>query len=184
MASCHTFFILDDHLCRYYISTPCTWNNTWKGNHHENLKYNLARTVEGCTNPNCKAKKHLTHTTSNCYWPGGGKEGQFPPNFSQRARENATTSNTVTNSTPTSNPANPTPQGQTDHFVLLVQTFATSGQSGVLIDVPSNYPHYAFISKGFQNFGKGKVPTFLDSGASDTMFILKESFVEYKPIDS
>ena len=51
-----------------------------------------ARTTEGCTNPDCKAKKHLTHTMSNCYWPGGEKEGQFPPNFGQRARENATTS--------------------------------------------------------------------------------------------
>ena len=43
-----------------------------------------ARTTEGCLNPNCKAKKQSTHTTANCYWPGGGKEGQFPPNFSQR----------------------------------------------------------------------------------------------------
>lgn len=40
-----------------------------------------ARTNEGCTNPNCKAKKCSTHTTTNCYWPGGGKEEQFPPNF-------------------------------------------------------------------------------------------------------
>ncbi len=42
------------------------------------------RTVDECTNPNCKAKKKSTHSTSNCYWPGGGKEGQFPPNFGQR----------------------------------------------------------------------------------------------------
>jgi hypothetical protein len=39
---------------------------------------------EGCTNPNCKARKRSTHTTANCYWPGGGKEGQFPPNFGQK----------------------------------------------------------------------------------------------------
>jgi hypothetical protein len=48
-----------------------------------------ARTTEGRTNPGCKAKKRATHTTNNCYWPGGGKEGQFPPNFSQRTRANA-----------------------------------------------------------------------------------------------
>ena len=42
-----------------------------------------ARTNELCTNPNCKAKKRLTHTLANCYWPGGGKEGQFPPGFGQ-----------------------------------------------------------------------------------------------------
>jgi hypothetical protein len=33
---------------------------------------------EWCANPYCKAKKRSTHTTINCYWPGGGKEGQFP----------------------------------------------------------------------------------------------------------
>ena len=42
-----------------------------------------ARTSEGCTNPNCKAKKRSTHNTENCYWLGGGKEGQFLPGFGQ-----------------------------------------------------------------------------------------------------
>jgi hypothetical protein len=37
----------------------------------------------------------------------------------------------------------------------------------------------AFISKGFQSFGKDMVPTFMDSGASDTMFVSRDSFVEY-----
>ena len=43
-----------------------------------------AQTTGACINPNCKAKKQSTHTIANCYWPGGGKEGQFPPNFGQR----------------------------------------------------------------------------------------------------
>lgn len=47
--------------------------------------------------------------------------------------------------------------------------------------VPSDDP-IALISQGFQAFEKGKIPTFMDSGASDTMFVLKEAFVEYKPI--
>ncbi|KAF8192852.1 hypothetical protein K438DRAFT_1969969 [Mycena galopus ATCC 62051] len=34
-----------------------------------------------CTNPSCKAKNKSSHTFENCYWPGGGKEGQFPANF-------------------------------------------------------------------------------------------------------
>ena len=42
-----------------------------------------AQTSEGCTNPNCKAKKRSTHNTANCYWLGGGKEGQFLPGFGQ-----------------------------------------------------------------------------------------------------
>src|ERR1700678_1468923 len=49
----------------------------------------VARTIgKGCTNPHCKAKKQSTHTTANCYWPGGGKEGQFAANFGQRNRAN------------------------------------------------------------------------------------------------
>jgi len=38
----------------------------------------------------------------------------------------------------------------------------------------------ACVSKGFQSFGGGKTPTFMDSGASDTMFISKDAFIEYK----
>lgn len=154
-----------------------------------------ARTSEGCTNPNCKAKKRSTHTTANCYWPGGGKEGQFPPNFGQRSKANAATS-APTASTTTSTPA------QTDHFVLSARTMDTPGQSGVLVDGLIDSPELidglidapalideviddlpmALISQGFQTLGKGEVSTFMDSGASDTMFISKNAFSEYKSI--
>ena len=128
-----------------------------------------ARTNNGCTNPQCKAKKKTSHTTDDCYWPGGGKEGQFPPNFGQRAKANATTS---------------TPD-KVEHFALSVQIPKTPGNSGILIDVgndPDTHPHSAYISKGFQKFDDGKVPTFMDSAASDTMFVSKDVFTDYKPI--
>jgi hypothetical protein len=51
-----------------------------------------AHTNEGCKNPNCKAKNPSTHTTENCYWPEGGKEGQFTANFGQRSKANIATS--------------------------------------------------------------------------------------------
>ena len=44
-----------------------------------------AQTTEGCTNLNFEAKKCSTHMAANCYWLGGGKEGQFPPKFGQRS---------------------------------------------------------------------------------------------------
>src|SRR6202522_4065472 len=134
------------------------------------------RTNEGCMNPNCKAKKRSTHTTANCYWPGGGKEGQFPPGFGQRAKANATMSSTPTTV------AIPNTR-QTNNFVLSVRVPDTPGQSGVLIDAPMNYPPMGLISKGFQKFGKD-IPTFMDSGASDTMFVSREMFDEYTPIES
>ena len=132
-----------------------------------------ARTTGGCTNPNCKAKKRSTHTTPDCYWPGGGKEGQFPPNFG-RNRANVTT-NTAT-------PTNTTTPSQTEHHVLSVQIPNTPGQSGILIDDPIDLPSMALISKGFENFQKGKIPTFMDSGASDTMFVSRDLFTEYKSV--
>lgn len=47
----------------------------------------VAKMVDACTNPNCKAKKRSTHSTANCYWPGGGKEGQFPPISDKRPEQ-------------------------------------------------------------------------------------------------
>lgn len=142
-----------------------------------------ARTTEGCKNPNCKARKKSSHSTDNCYWPGGGKEGQFPLNFGQRSKANATT---TSDSTPTTTSA-PVPaiSDHTDHFVLSAQVPATPGQSGILLDDdPINPSTIALISKGFQSFGNGKIPTFLDSGASDTMFVSKEVFTDYQPLSS
>jgi len=40
-----------------------------------------------CTNPNCRRVGHLI---DNCYWPGGGKEGQFPAHFGNRHTPTAT----------------------------------------------------------------------------------------------
>ena len=128
---------------------------------------------EGCKNPKCKARKRTTHRTEDCYWPGGGKEGQFPPNFGQRSKANAATSNTTT--------------GQNETFVLSVQVPKTPGYSGIFIhddsELPVDRTPMALISQGFQSFGTTDTPTFMDSGASDTMFISKDSFSEYKPID-
>ena len=70
------------------------------------------QTNEACVNPNCKAKKRSTHTITNCYWPGGGKEGQFLPNFG-RNRANAATSGSL--------------PSQPEHFVLLAQIPNTPG---------------------------------------------------------
>ena len=75
-------------------------------------------TNDGCKNINCKAKDRSKHTTENCYWPGGGKEGQFPENFGQRSKANITTTS---------------PQ-QTEHFVLSARVTGIFGRSGILFD--------------------------------------------------
>ena len=140
----------------------------------------VAWTSEGCTNLNFIAKKQSTHNTANCYWLGGGKEGQFPQGFGQRTKANATTTPTTT-STPTVAAISTTRQAE--NFVLLVHVLDIPRQSGVVIDTLINYPPMALISKGFWNFGK-EIPTFMDSGVSDTMFVSREMFVEYTLIAS
>ncbi len=136
----------------------------------------VVRTNESCANPNCKAKKRSTHTTANCYWPGGGKEGQFPPNFGQRAKANAATFTA----------------GKSDesgHFVLSAQAPLQDGQTttGVILETDDELvmsveiSSTAFVSNGFKSYGPGRIPTFMDSGASDTMFVCRDDFVEYTP---
>ena len=79
----------------------------------------VAKVGDSCTNPNCKAKKRSSHTTANCYWPGGGKEGQFPPNFGQRAKANL-----VKMTTPDSE----------EHFVLSARVDINLGTSGICLE--------------------------------------------------
>jgi hypothetical protein len=95
-----------------------------------------AKANDSCTNLNCKAKKRCTHTISKCYWPGGGKEGQFPLNFGQRNRANTATSGSSTS--------------QPDHFVLLVQVSKFFGQSGIVINNPSDHLPWHLSVKGFK----------------------------------
>src|SRR5260221_13665131 len=126
----------------------------------------VARTIDACTNLNCKAKKRSTHTTANCYWPGGGKEDQFPLNFEQRVRANVASSN----------------HHVTEHFILSARVTDTLGNFGVVVDEDGleEIPLVALISNSFWIFGKGKIPTFLDSGASDMALpYLSTSFISY-----
>jgi len=165
-----------------------------------------ARTIDACTNPNCKAKKRSTHTTANCYWPGGGKKGQFPPNFGQRAQVNI---------------AGYTPLESTEHFVLSARVLTQNNgvvpaiftqdddvmpailigdegdpdnaptvliedgddlvpntavgqvfsemENGAIVSITASPK--AFMSKVLTSFGSRGIPTFLDSGASNTMFV-------------
>jgi transposase InsO family protein len=155
------------------------------------------RTNGGCKNPNCKAKKRATHTTEDCYWPGGGKEGQFPPGFGQRSKANAAnTTNSTPNTTDNTNSTDKSTNPTCEHFALSASIRNTPGQSGVLFDddddpiiVPPNgdnpihVPSRSLISRAFMSFKQDSVPTFMDSGASDTMFVSKDSFTDYRPIE-
>ncbi|KAK0242140.1 hypothetical protein EDD85DRAFT_785306 [Armillaria nabsnona] len=59
-----------------------------------------------CHNPDCKACDKTQHMTENCYWPGGGKKGQFPPNFGHPCCVNQASTNNMADTT--------------RHFILVV----------------------------------------------------------------
>ena len=96
-----------------------------------------------------------------------GREGRsISTNFGQKARANAASSN----------------QNTVEHFVLSAIIPDTLGNSGVIVDDDDDDTETtrALVSKSFQVFSGGKVPTFIDSGASDTMFVSKNDFENYK----
>ena len=141
------------------------WGNENKPTSGSSNTALVAKITDACTNPNCKAKKRSTHSTANCYWPGGGKEGQFPPNFSQRSKANL---------------ARTTYADPPEHFVLSCVVHRDENPiSGVIIGdeeeivIDVDISPKAFVGNAFINgsFGSGKVLTFMDSGASDTMFV-------------
>jgi len=112
-------------------------------------------------------------TTADYYWPGGGKEGQFPPNFGQRSKASVAR-------TPSSNP--------TEHFVLsahvVLQDQDKPSESGIMFDdktvVDIDTSPKVFVSQALKSFSPNMIPTFMDSGASDTMFVSRDVFADYK----
>ena len=52
-----------------------------------------------CVNPICKAANRVGHTIDNCFWPGGGKEGQWPEWWFKSRGIPADSSSSTTSST-------------------------------------------------------------------------------------
>ena len=81
------------------ISLLETWSLYFSHNKHHNpiaaLQVNKPTQKDQnqliCVNPNCR---HWGHTIEVCYWPGSGKEGQFPPGFGKREDFKHSTANT------------------------------------------------------------------------------------------
>ncbi|KAF7782993.1 hypothetical protein Agabi119p4_2369 [Agaricus bisporus var. burnettii] len=162
-----------------------------------------------CTNQNCSRRGH---TIEFCYWPGGGKAGQFPAGFGRRGGARGNASNTTTggyqtsanNTTTNEKPESDKPQV----FALAVITDITDDA----VKVPSNLPIQPSdpntsliptpsVSETLRDAtGKDQgvgvsitsskptvallyeTVTLLDSGASDHCFINKASFSTYDSI--
>lgn len=127
------------------------------------------QTTKGCTNPECKASNRSTHNIFNCYWPGGGKEGQFPLNFGQRSKASTTAATaTVTRTSPTST--------QTGHFALTARALNTTGRSGILVDFTTNHTPQALIRPQVSSFRRGTRSLPADTGLESG-----PRFIKHKP---
>ncbi|KAF9039469.1 hypothetical protein BDZ89DRAFT_1129363 [Hymenopellis radicata] len=154
-----------------------------------------------CTNPNCKAKDRGSHWIIDCYWEGGGKEGQFPANFGRAKKQSQPQANQTTASTPA-----PTPPS-TSHVVLAAWSDGTDWDSSIsvafeeddddppitLTSPPSCVCPVAFtvdaptadtaaVSRTFEGTNPTISLTFLDSGASDHFFRDRRDFTEYESV--
>ncbi len=153
-----------------------------------------------CTNPKCKAKDRSSHWVIDCYWEGGGKEGQFPPGFGQRKKQSQAQANQTSSNTPATTPS-------TSHVVLAAWTDGVESDSSIIVSIdgednsindplPSLSPcicpvayvvdapvaDTATVSRTFEGVKSTISLTFLDSGASDHFFRDRDDFAEYESL--
>lgn len=130
-----------------------------------------------CINPNCK---RTGHSIKNCYWRGGGKEGQFPPNFHNR--QSALTTIPRTTTTPTQNITS------TANMVSVpTVTYALAALCNVQsTDLDQNIEKIQDTSVPPVNLYalclESTMPMFADSRASDHCFVDREVFSTYESL--
>jgi hypothetical protein len=161
-----------------------------------------------CTNPNCRC---VGHTIEDCYWPGGGKQGQFPPNFGKRggtkpvqqtSANAADTRNTSTSTEPKvfalaaitevdkvpSTAITPTPNTP-NTTTTISRTYSDAVRQREVVKaeekpVVGNPPDTLLnIPESHAVFNPKSIITLLDSGASDHCFAEKELFATYCQIN-
>ncbi|KAG6858934.1 hypothetical protein C0991_001614 [Blastosporella zonata] len=119
-----------------------------------------------CINTNCG---RTGHTINNCYWRGGGKEGQFPPNFGKRGRT------TAGNATHMANMANTSSDDVHVTYTLAAQSLPQYAPTGIYnkametVDVYLSKFTPATVTAYRAN--KADVVTYTDSGASNHCFV-------------
>ncbi|KNZ77341.1 hypothetical protein J132_05769 [Termitomyces sp. J132] len=123
-----------------------------------------------CINPNCKQSGHVIE---NCYWKGGGKEGQFPPNFQNRNKmSKSPVNNAATLNMPATNVVTST-MPQTSEQPQPQVTYTLSATATKDLEATG-----AYISK------TKMVPTYANSGATDHFFVDRHVFTDYKELQN
>ncbi|KAJ3492188.1 hypothetical protein NLJ89_g11264 [Agrocybe chaxingu] len=116
------------------------------------------------------------HTVEVCYWPGGGKEGQFPPGFGKRGGANGS-ANMALNTAPAS----------TANAAIIETSYALMAMTGGGNDEEEGRHTVSAIPVADEPtalaavaLGGGDLLTYVDSGASDHCFANKNDFSAYE----
>ncbi|PPQ82316.1 hypothetical protein CVT24_002271 [Panaeolus cyanescens] len=142
-----------------------------------------------CTNSNCKRRGH---TIENCYWRGGGKEGQFPPGFGKRggglpsaqgqSNATSTTSGTIANVAMT----------ETAFALMAIGGGDEEGDVTIgnadMVEVMEDPRVEEITDEGIvralmADAVEVEFVTYADSGASDHCFVNKSDFSTYEAFD-
>lgn len=138
------------------------------------------------SNLKCDNCSHCGHEKPDCYWEGGGKEGQFPPGFGKRGGAKGSTN--------LSSQHPPTMQGETTANIAVVDTSAYVCMAIVSPDedlaphyMVSTIPDKDSVEAEFfepmalmSDVGGTNLVTYGDSGASDHCFANKINFSSYE----
>jgi len=149
------------------------------GNNANQQHYNQRQ----CTNPNCNRRGH---TIKNCYWPGRGKAGQFPPEFGKRKLKgtvNANNTNTI--ATATTSTTTPSSTQQTSANAVNgngEQVFALMADISPEVQPPKtpfcimSNPTYTLIRPFESNlvFGMADIRDVLEVGHNNRTFSIPE----------
>jgi hypothetical protein len=116
-----------------------------------------------CTNPKCGRRGHII---DNCYWEGGGKEGQFPAHFRKKVVVNTPAANTSSAA-----PSVTAALASADQNTVTERTYtilmADASEEVIISDA-------ALLT--IPNPDPNNVLTFIDSGASDHCFVSRADF--------
>ncbi|PPQ94056.1 hypothetical protein CVT25_007497 [Psilocybe cyanescens] len=148
-----------------------------------------------CVNANCRRCRHLIE---DCYWKGGGKEGQFPPGFGQQGGSTGLAAGA----------ANPTTKPEATANIAIIENACALCAMYDIPDIQPSEPDDMEVLRYYLEYTISRIldppdysqdgdeiamitrsgevvdrATYADSGASNHCFTNKSDFTNYEPFE-
>ncbi len=156
------------------VTTPGSTALALQANTNRSARKNKPLSPLICSNPNCGRRGHLIDT---CYWPGGGKAGQFPAGFGQRGG--------ATGSSVAGTPSTPVAHGPAANVAQIPDGDRVYALMASLKEPPVEDPNnVSFEIRALLAENQHRdVNTYADSGATEHFFVNRSDFSSYKTLD-